>query len=138
MQKAAGSCNTARGSVCCCREELQQPVFSAIDVLEFPELHEESIGQLAFNRAVTKLLLFAGVHDFTLQDLYKPEYNRTIRNLSAIINFAKFRYAVYCLVLVNGTTIVLHDRIATAGGNEAIRSLPCRCMPNPTMTSTSA
>lgn len=73
------------------REELQQPVFNAIDMLEFPELHEESIGALAFNRAVTKLMMAAGVHDFTHKDLYKPEHTRTIRNLSAIVNFAKFR-----------------------------------------------
>eukprot|EP00850_Spirogloea_muscicola_P008205 SM000043S15833 [mRNA] locus=s43:415710:421088:+ [translate_table: standard] len=51
------------------REELHQPVFSAIDALEFPELHEESIACLAFNRAVTKLMYVAGVEDFTLRDL---------------------------------------------------------------------
>eukprot|EP00850_Spirogloea_muscicola_P000885 SM000003S11130 [mRNA] locus=s3:1138193:1140561:+ [translate_table: standard] len=73
------------------REELHQPVFSAIDALEFPELHEESIACLAFNRAVTKLMYVAGVEDFTLRDLYKPEANRTMRNLAAIINFARFR-----------------------------------------------
>jgi len=33
-----------------------------------------------------------GVHDFNLkQDLLLPSSSKTIRNLSAIINFAKFR-----------------------------------------------
>ncbi|KAK3239512.1 hypothetical protein CYMTET_50565 [Cymbomonas tetramitiformis] len=73
------------------REELQQPVFEAVDALEFPALHEESIGTLAFNRALTDLVLSAGIHDFALKDLYKPESGRTRRILSAVINFAKFR-----------------------------------------------
>eukprot|EP00897_Mesotaenium_endlicherianum_P004693 jgi/Mesen1/4251/ME000022S03536 len=74
------------------REELRQPNFAAMDVLEFPELHEDSVGALAFVRAVSKLMLAAGVHDFTVQrDIYKPDMQRTVRNLSAIINFAKFR-----------------------------------------------
>ena len=50
-----------------CREELQQPVFTAIDALEYPELHDESIPTLAFTRALNKLLLAAGIKDFTLQ-----------------------------------------------------------------------
>ena len=40
----------------CCREELQQPVFMAIDALEFPELHDESIPALAFIRHLARLL----------------------------------------------------------------------------------
>jgi hypothetical protein len=31
------------------------------------------------------------VPDFNLKDLIKPEYARTRRNISAVINFAKFR-----------------------------------------------
>ncbi|KAL4537163.1 hypothetical protein Ndes2526B_g04925 [Nannochloris sp. 'desiccata'] len=73
------------------REEMQQPVFSAIDALEFPELHDESIPALAFHKALSKLLTASGVKDFSFRDLYKPEPQRLRRNLSAIINFAKFR-----------------------------------------------
>ncbi|KAG7666604.1 putative kinetochore protein NUF2 [Nannochloris sp. 'desiccata'] len=73
------------------REEMQQPVFSAIDALEFPELHDESIPVLAFHKALSKLLTASGVKDFSFRDLYKPEPQRLRRNLSAIINFAKFR-----------------------------------------------
>jgi kinetochore protein Nuf2 len=32
------------------KEEMEQPHFDAIHVLEFPELHEESIPELAFSR----------------------------------------------------------------------------------------
>ncbi|KAK9816471.1 hypothetical protein WJX72_000700 [[Myrmecia] bisecta] len=73
------------------REELQQPVFQAIVALEFPELHDESIPAVAFTKNLGKLMAAAGVKDFTMQDLYKPDAQRLRRNLSAIINFAKFR-----------------------------------------------
>ena len=33
----------------------------------------------------------AGISDFTLHDINKPEYKRLRRNISAVINFAKFR-----------------------------------------------
>ena len=48
-------------------EELQQPVFSAIDALEFPELHDESIPAVAFQRHLGRLLAAAGVRDFSLK-----------------------------------------------------------------------
>ncbi|EIE22059.1 hypothetical protein COCSUDRAFT_9178, partial [Coccomyxa subellipsoidea C-169] len=73
------------------REEQQQPVFMAIDALEFPELHDESIPYMTFVRNCAKLLSSAGVRDFNMQDLCKPDSGRLRRNLSAIINFAKFR-----------------------------------------------
>lgn len=94
----------------------------AIDTLEYPELHDESIPTLAFIKSLNRLLIAAGVKDFNLQvgpvslnsgwhykvqsfwkrmsstqrpcllqDLYKPDSNRLRRNLSGIINFAKFR-----------------------------------------------
>lgn len=49
------------------REELQQPVFTAIDALEYPELHDESIPFMAFLKQLTKLMSAAGVRDFTMQ-----------------------------------------------------------------------
>lgn len=62
-----------------------------MNVLEFPELHDDSISQLAFLRAISRLMHSSGVNDFTMKDLHKPESSRVIRHLSAIINFAKFR-----------------------------------------------
>lgn len=50
----------------CCREELQQPVFAAIDILEFPELHDESIPFMAFVKCLMKLMHASGVKDFSL------------------------------------------------------------------------
>lgn len=70
---------------------MQQPVFAAIDALEFPELHDESIPAIAFLNALNRLMLASGIKDFSLRDLYKPEAARLRRNLSAVINFAKFR-----------------------------------------------
>ena len=70
---------------------MQQPVFSAIDCLEFPELHDESIPIMAFHKALSHLLTASGIKDFSMRDLYKPDPLRLRRNLSAIINFAKFR-----------------------------------------------
>ena len=109
----------------------------AIDALEFPELHDESIPYMAFVKNCAKLLAAAGVRDFSMQvrdllllacsrsctrimritltpvghcnglklavkddravhvpcaqDICKPDPGRLRRNLSAIINFAKFR-----------------------------------------------
>lgn len=59
--------------------------------MEFPELHDESIPVVAFIRHLTRLLNASGVREFGLRDLHKPEAPRLKRNLSAIINFAKFR-----------------------------------------------
>jgi hypothetical protein len=39
----------------------------AIDALEFPELHDESIPYMAFIKNCAKLLAAAGVRDFSMQ-----------------------------------------------------------------------
>lgn len=74
------------------REELQQPAFHAIEKLEYPELHEESVGILASIRAISKLMAVTGVDDFSTMDIFKPESKRTITHLSAIINLLKFKW----------------------------------------------
>lgn len=73
------------------REAMYAPDLEAADVLEFPELYEDAIGNLKFQRQLFELMRCCGVPDFTLKDLMKPEYTRTRRNISAVINFAKFR-----------------------------------------------
>lgn len=73
------------------REELRQPAFRAIEKLRYPELHEESVGIVASIRAISKLMPFTGVNDFSSMDLFKPDSKRTITNLSAIINLLKFK-----------------------------------------------
>lgn len=55
------------------REELSQPVFSGISVLNFPELHEESIPELAFMRACSKMMqVGVGAHDYVV---HLPPFN---------------------------------------------------------------
>ena len=74
------------------REAMYAPnLDAAMDVLEFPELYEEAIGNLKFHRHLFELMSCCGVPDFNLKDLIKPEYARTRRNISAVINFAKYR-----------------------------------------------
>ncbi|CAK9210606.1 unnamed protein product [Sphagnum jensenii] len=73
------------------REELKQPAFHAVESLEYPELHEESVGCVASIRAIMKLMFAAGAQEFSMKDIFKPESKRTITFLSAIINYAKFR-----------------------------------------------
>lgn len=93
------------------KEDLEQPNLEAQDALEYPDLHFDSIPEVAFVKALSKLMHNVGVHDFNLKlDLYIPTSQRIIRNLSAIINFAKFR----------------EDRLAQymEHTNEAVRRIP--------------
>mmetsp|Transcript_42730 Transcript_42730/g.106345 ORF Transcript_42730/g.106345 Transcript_42730/m.106345 type:complete len:450 (+) Transcript_42730:39-1388(+) len=73
------------------REDMLQPQFAGMAELEFPELHDESVSTMAFLRACQRLLTTCGISDFTLQDLIKPEHKRLRRNMSAVLNFCKFR-----------------------------------------------
>jgi hypothetical protein len=50
-----------------CREELTQPVFKAMDVFEYPELHDESIAVNNFFRLLCKLMTTCGIKDFGLK-----------------------------------------------------------------------
>ena len=72
-------------------EELNQPAFSGLGVLIYPELHEESIPQLHTFRACQKMMDACGVTDFSIKDFIAPNAKRLRRHLSAIVNFAKFR-----------------------------------------------
>eukprot|EP01100_Stratorugosa_tubuloviscum_P014434 TRINITY_DN771_c0_g1_i1.p1 TRINITY_DN771_c0_g1~~TRINITY_DN771_c0_g1_i1.p1 ORF type:complete len:449 (+),score=134.19 TRINITY_DN771_c0_g1_i1:50-1396(+) len=78
-----------------CNQELyQQNQFTStfIDFFEFPELHSDSISELLFIKNTSILMKAAGIQDFCPRiDIYYPTCTRTMRNLSAIINFAKFR-----------------------------------------------
>lgn len=49
------------------REELNQPVFAAIDAFEYPELHDESIAARSFFAQLSKLLGVCGVKDFGMK-----------------------------------------------------------------------
>jgi kinetochore protein Nuf2 len=73
------------------REEMAQPVFAGLQALNYGELHDESIPELAFFRACAKMMEVSCVTDFSLKDMLHPTKARLRRHLSAVINFCKFR-----------------------------------------------
>jgi kinetochore protein Nuf2 len=94
------------------REEMAQPVFSGLSVLNYPELHEESISQLNSFRAVSKMMEICGIQDFSMKDFMAPSAKRLRRQLSGIINFAKFREERLVLLSdLNSTREVLLERM---------------------------
>lgn len=73
-------------------DDLSQPHFAAVSQLEHPQLHEESLKEITWIRSLNRLMRAAGLDDFSvLQDVYHPVARRTIRNLSALVNFLKYR-----------------------------------------------
>jgi kinetochore protein Nuf2 len=80
------------------REEMAQPAFAGLQRLTYPELHDESIQQINSFRACQKMLEVCGIYDFTIKDLMSPTSKRLKRQLSGIINFAKFREERYMLL----------------------------------------
>jgi kinetochore protein Nuf2 len=73
------------------KDELYQPKFAGLSVLEFPELHEGSIPTLAVFSELSKMFQIVGINDFRLEDLLKPQAKRLRNQLSAVINFGSFR-----------------------------------------------
>ena len=77
------------------REQMNQADFTsleAMDGIQNPELHEQSIPKVTYFRYMTKLMSASQINDFSLlEDVIRPNPTRFIRNVSAIINFAKFR-----------------------------------------------
>jgi kinetochore protein Nuf2 len=73
------------------RDELTQPAFAGLNAINYPELHEESIPQLNSLRAIQKMMELCDIHDFSIRDLMTPDAKRLNRQLSGIMNFAKFR-----------------------------------------------
>lgn len=97
------------------REAMYAPELDAVDVLEFPELYEEAIGNLKVTRRLFDLMNRCGIPDFTLRDLTKPEYSRTRRNVSAVINFAKFREEkVATYEQTQGESVAMEQRYSEA------------------------
>lgn len=73
------------------KDDARKAPFSAIEVLPFPELHEQGIPEMTLYKSMLKLMSTVGLHDCTLQQLVCPDAASTKRILSALINFAKFR-----------------------------------------------
>lgn len=72
-------------------EDMRQPSFGCLDGLAYPELHDESIPILHFLRSCQKMFAAAQYHDFRLRDITQPVAGRFHWQLSALINYAKFR-----------------------------------------------
>lgn len=104
------------------REEMLQPKFAGMAELEFPELHDESVSTMAFIRACQRLLSTCGINDFTLTDLTKPESKRLRRNISAVINFAKFREErlAHYVEFTQGTDALAAKKLALEQENERL------------------
>ena len=63
------------------REEMSQPAFAGLSALNYPELHEDSIPELAFLRACCKMMAICGISDFGLKDITSPNSKRFRRQL---------------------------------------------------------
>lgn len=72
-------------------EDMRQPSFGCLDGLAYPELHDESIPILHFLRSCQKMFVAAQYHDFRLRDITQPVAGRFHWQISALINYAKFR-----------------------------------------------
>lgn len=96
----------------CSREELSQPAFAGLNVLNFPELHEESIPHLHALRNIMKMMEICEIRDFSIRDITAPTASRLNRQLSGIMNFAKFREERLLLLSeLNSTRDALNDQL---------------------------
>lgn len=78
--------------MCVSREEIQEPDLDVLNrTVVFPDLHQHSIPDVMFHLKLRDLMQRVQITDFRKSDVTNPEYKRTVRNLSAIINFLKFR-----------------------------------------------
>jgi hypothetical protein len=73
------------------REDIQELLLVAFETIPCSKFYLEAIPLVVFTQLQTKIMHAAGVHDFGLMDLFEPTYDRTRRNISAIINLGKYR-----------------------------------------------
>eukprot|EP00752_Nemacystus_decipiens_P009344 g8351.t1 len=73
------------------KEEMSQPVFAGLGCLTYPELHDESIAFLALFRNVGRMMRISRIEDFSLKDMSEPNPKRLRRQLSAVVNFVRFK-----------------------------------------------
>lgn len=73
-------------------EDLAQPAFGVIDQLDHPELYDDHAkSQMTFLRFARKLFAACMFDDFGLRDLHSPEKSRFHLQLSALVNYTRFR-----------------------------------------------
>ncbi|KAJ1336953.1 hypothetical protein BSLG_006713 [Batrachochytrium salamandrivorans] len=72
-------------------EQFAQPSFAILELLEYPDVHKDSLGLVAFYRHLHKLVTQLGYPAFSLGDVLNPKRDRVQAILSGVINFCKFR-----------------------------------------------
>lgn len=72
-------------------EDMAQPEFASLESLDYPELYDHSIASLHYLRECQKLCEAASFTEFGIRDIHAPDKNRFHWELSALINFTKFR-----------------------------------------------
>ncbi|XP_022084994.1 kinetochore protein Nuf2-like [Acanthaster planci] len=75
------------------QEKIIQPHFEAVQQLSYPEFFEENISLVNLAMGMTRFMAACDVNDFKLKDLSSPKPKRTVRMISAIINFCRFKIA---------------------------------------------
>ena len=73
------------------REHYSQPSFACIELLEHPDIHQESLALIGFYRQLIKLFKGVGVDHFSVRDLLQPSTEVVQEIISALINFCRFR-----------------------------------------------
>lgn len=73
------------------KDEASQAAFAGLQQISYPELHEDSVPMINLFRAESKMMEMCEIPDFTIKDLMNPTVSRCRRQLSGIVNFAKFR-----------------------------------------------
>lgn len=90
-------------------DDLTQPAFAGLQAIHYPELHEDSIAKLNSLRSIMKMMEICDISDFSLRDLMAPDAKRLNRQLSGIMNFAKFREER--LLLLNELNVSREDLV---------------------------
>lgn len=95
-------------------DDMRQPDFRCHDVLANPDLHDEAVHSLHVLEACTSLFRAARYNDgFGLRDLIFPEPKRFLWQMSALINFAKFREKrVRELQDISEPGVAMHEKAA--------------------------
>jgi kinetochore protein Nuf2 len=95
-------------------QELGSQAFFAAEVLaDHHMLHEQSVPTLNLWSNLNRLMRVVGVSDFTVRDLLVPQSNRFMAQLSALINFTRFRGE--------------QEQTALRLEKETVRYLSCEC-----------
>lgn len=72
-------------------EDMAQPAFGCLEVLDYQELFEGGIPNLHYLREIQKIFRAAQFNEFSIRDIHSPEKSRFHWQLCALLNFAKFR-----------------------------------------------